>query len=244
VGSGIGIGSESPYVSGRNVEIRDVTQGVVIGGHSTAAFWDLTVEGIDWDQSSVGFSVASHGSGHISGGSEIRGFDRGINVHHTGEAVISCSAGNENLITGNRVGAKAGLGGQLRFNGPNEITGNGSYEDKWSPAIEVIFNSTLAMSGGNKIHHNFANGIIVSHLSHAYLGPDTEVTNNGLNGIVAMLSSTVDFQHSTEQLVIGNFLQDLYCTDSSYLWNVWSMTTDKVDCPNVDSESFPMEPEP
>jgi hypothetical protein len=83
-------------------------------------------------------------------------------------------------ITGHRFGVDVLAGGELTFDGPHNITGNGSLTNEGGIHVE---RSSLSLQNGATVSNNIGIGILGDAHSSIVLGPSASVANNSSTGI-------------------------------------------------------------
>jgi hypothetical protein len=127
-----------------------------------------------------GLSFTRGSTGRIDGQNTIENNGAvGVRVESSVVTFIGQSAGS--TITGHGLtGVDVSRGGELIFDGPHQITGNGNPTNGAGIRVE---RSSLSLQNGATVSNNMGTGIFGDAHSGIVLGPTASVTNNSSTGI-------------------------------------------------------------
>jgi len=113
-------------------------------------------------------------------------------------------------ITGHRFGVDVLGGGELTFNGPHQITGNGNPTNEGGIHLQ---RSSLSLQDGATVSNNVGTGILGDANSSIVLGPTASVTNNTSTGIRLRHKSLVGL--TAPVTIQGNGGANIACDSTS-----------------------------
>ena len=113
-------------------------------------------------------------------------------------------------IAGHRFGVGVSSGGELTFDGPHQITGNGTLTNEGGIHVE---RSSLSLQNGATVSSNTGIGILGDAHSGVVLGPSASVTGNSSGGIRLRHQSLVGLTGPVT--IQGNGSANIVCDGSS-----------------------------
>lgn len=133
----------------------------------------------------------------------------GVLIESSTVTFIGNSAGS--TITGHgSAGVVVSRGGELTFDGPHNITGNGSPTDGAGIRVE---RSSLTLQNGATVSNNIGTGILGDANTGIVLGPSASVTNNSSTGIRLRHKSLVGL--TAPVTIQGNGGANIACDSTS-----------------------------
>ena len=171
-----------------------------------------------------GLAFTNGSTGRIDGQNTIENNGAvGVRVESSTVAFIGSPAGS--TITGHvSAGVVVSRGGELTFDGPHNIMGNGNLTGGAGIRSE---RSSLTLQNGATVSNNVGTGILGDAHTTVVLGPSASVTNNTSTGIRLKHQSLIGL--TAPATVQGNGASNILCDSSSLAYGQVSGTT-RVQC--------------
>jgi hypothetical protein len=192
----------------------------ILAGPDGHVFLQSTLPTVISNNGGDGLAFQQGSTGRIDGQNTIQNNGvLGVRVESSTVTFFGDSTGNT-TITGHTFGVGVSSGGELTFDGPHQITGNGNLTNEGGIHVE---RSSLNLQNGATVSSNIGIGILGDAHSGIVLGPTASVTNNSSTGIRLRHQSLVGL--TTPVTIQGNGGGNIACDSTSLAYGQLSGVT-------------------
>jgi hypothetical protein len=171
-----------------------------------------------------GLAFVQGSTGRVDGQNTIQN-NGGVGLRVVSSAVQFVGTPAGSTITGHGpAGVVVARGGELTFDGPHQITGNGNPANGVGIRVE---RSSLNLQNGATVSNNTGTGILGDAHSGIVIGPSASVTNNTSTGIQLRRQSLIGL--TAPATIEGNGGANIKCDSTSLAYGQVSGTT-RIQC--------------